>query len=94
MGCFAGDVHGKWLDFFCMRRRMGTAKNEIGEGESVCLWAEGKIVFLLHSANEHSANTNPNSFIKQGLILPIIRVGDTFKPRVMIERGLEFFFFF
>jgi hypothetical protein len=33
---------------FCMRRmKMGTAKNKIGEGESVYLWAEGKIVFLL-----------------------------------------------
>jgi hypothetical protein len=28
--------------------------------------AEGKIVFLLHSANAHSANTNLNPFIKQG----------------------------
>jgi hypothetical protein len=33
---------------FCMRgMKMGTAENEIGEGESVCLWDEGKIVFLL-----------------------------------------------
>ena len=59
VGCSVGDVQGKQLDFFCMQRRMGTAENEIGEGESVCLWAEGKIVFLLHSAN-----TNPNPFIK------------------------------
>jgi hypothetical protein len=27
--------------------KIGMAKNEIGEGESVYLWAEGKIVFLL-----------------------------------------------
>jgi hypothetical protein len=68
VGCSAGDVQGgSRLDFFCMRRRMGTAENEIGEGESVCLWAEGKIVFLLHSANVHSANTNSNPFIKYGL---------------------------
>ena len=26
---------------------MGMAENEIGEGESVCLWAESKIVILL-----------------------------------------------
>jgi hypothetical protein len=48
VGCSAGDVQGKWLNFFCMRRRMGTAEapsafgctcsavakaeNEIGEG--------------------------------------------------------------
>jgi hypothetical protein len=67
VGCFAGDVQGKRLDFFCMRRRMGTAEapfasgctcssvakaeNEIGEGEMVCLWAEGKIVFLLHQCS-------------------------------------------
>jgi hypothetical protein len=30
------------LTFFCMRRRMGTTENEIGEGESVCLGAEGQ----------------------------------------------------
>jgi hypothetical protein len=29
------------------RMKMSTAENEIGERESVCLWAEGKIVFLL-----------------------------------------------
>ena len=29
------------------RMKMGTAKNEIGEGKSVCLWAKDKIVFLL-----------------------------------------------
>jgi hypothetical protein len=50
-----------------MRRRMGTAENEIGEGENIFLWVEGKIVFLLHSANVHSTNTNPNPFIKHGL---------------------------
>ena len=43
VGCSTGDVQGgSRLDFFCMRRRMGTAENEIGEGESVCLWAEGQ----------------------------------------------------
>jgi hypothetical protein len=38
------------------------------EKEKTSLWVEGKIVFLLHSANAHSANTNPNPFIKQGLL--------------------------
>jgi hypothetical protein len=30
-------------------------------------WAEGKIVFLLHSANSHSATTTPKRVIKQPL---------------------------
>ena len=60
MGRSARDVQGKRLDFFCIRRRMGRAKNEIEEGASVCLSAEGKIVFLLYSANVYSINTNPN----------------------------------
>jgi hypothetical protein len=37
------------------------------EKEKTSLWAEGKIVFLLHSANVHSTNTNSNPFIKYGL---------------------------
>jgi hypothetical protein len=37
----------KPVGLFCMQRKMGTAENEIGKGESVCLWAEGKIVFLM-----------------------------------------------
>jgi hypothetical protein len=29
------------------RMKISTAENEIGEGERVCSWVEGKIVFLL-----------------------------------------------
>jgi hypothetical protein len=60
VGCSAGDVKG-WTFFVCeegwVRQKMRLEK------EKTSLWAEGKIVFLLHNAN-----TNPNPFIKQGLL--------------------------
>jgi hypothetical protein len=38
------------------------------EKKKACVWGlRVKIVFLLHSANTYSTNTNPNPFIKQGL---------------------------
>jgi hypothetical protein len=40
---------------------------QIGEGENGCLWAKGKIVILLHSANANSRNSTPNLFFKQGV---------------------------
>jgi hypothetical protein len=32
VGCSAEDVQGKRLDFFCMRRRMGTAEAPFASG--------------------------------------------------------------